>query len=178
MEKVSDYDRTRLPSLCDETQFSTNPNSLHGGMIQYKCPRLIAHSTNPTTSGHLRKQTCTRSLSTNEAYSSGPVHYRSNSKRPRRQELGTINSNSPSFPLSSSFNALLRGTKKMQATNECKFLVQSNSTPSSVSGLRANKWTNKLPSVESLNVDRKCCQRPWARTQIELQKYKETLKTG
>uniref|UniRef100_A0A914CSU3 Uncharacterized protein n=1 Tax=Acrobeloides nanus TaxID=290746 RepID=A0A914CSU3_9BILA len=37
---------------------------------------------------------------------------------------------------------------------------------------------NKLPSLDGLCVDRKCTMRPWTRTQLELQKFKETLKNA
>lgn len=39
-------------------------------------------------------------------------------------------------------------------------------------------FVNKLPSLEGCSPDRKCCQRPWTRTQFELAKYKETLKNN
>lgn len=55
----------------------------------------------------------------------------------------------------------------------------SNNRGSAAStGALDRRWTNKLPSLGSTDQDRKCCQRPWTRAQIELQKYKDALKNN
>ncbi|VDM38830.1 unnamed protein product [Toxocara canis] len=65
---------------------------------------------------------------------------------------------------------------KIDIANASLFRCKRGSARST--GALNQRWSSKLPSVNDCDSERKCCQRPWTRTQIELQKYKEALKSG
>uniref|UniRef100_A0A0M3HUW5 Uncharacterized protein n=1 Tax=Ascaris lumbricoides TaxID=6252 RepID=A0A0M3HUW5_ASCLU len=61
--------------------------------------------------------------------------------------------------------------------SEASLFSCSRGSASSTGALN-RRWANKLPLLNSCDSERKCSQRPWTRTQIELQKYKEALRNG
>ncbi|CAD5231933.1 unnamed protein product [Bursaphelenchus xylophilus] len=78
-------------------------------------------------------------------------------ERSRSQDRNTLNQTFTSFPRHFLPNGSLLRCKP-QGQNLTRML------------------SNQLPSLEGCSPERICTQRPWTRTQIELAKYKETLK--
>ncbi|KAH7730390.1 Protein F41E6.17 [Aphelenchoides avenae] len=113
-------------------------------------------------------------------------------QRPPRERSGSIDSDFAEYTIHGAIAGILPRSFGSSAksypgatfhSQSLKAIALSPSNHASRKAAQNNSsitrlFVNKLPSLEGCSPDRKCCQRPWNRTQFELAKYNDTLKNN